>query len=440
MKVTEKKLDDGRILLEAVASTAEVSHALTMAQYGFAQQMGIQPTPGMSVEQAVEKQLGIKDLDAVVMQQAIEYLVPFAIDKRNITPAFPAQPKADGPLKRGQTFTFELRVTPKPDYELTSYEPVSIVVPPFEVEQAEVEAQIAQIAESYAEFVSDEPHPVAKGDGFLLALEASQNGEKMDNLSTEGRTYLTGMGLMPDEFEQHLIGMNVGETKSFSFELPGMGGEGDGKGDAIDCTVTIKEMQKKVVPEIDDEWVAKNLPMYRDAAALRGGITDRLTADRRAQYEAYKLQMAAAELAKRFQGRIQDEVYEAMQKTLVSNLRGQLQQQGIPFEQFVQSQGGEQQFGMLMMMQTREMLVQGYALDALFRHEKLALTDEDIDAACRSMNPQNPDAVKREMQENGRGFALREAAERMKANQWLLDHATVTVEEPAAAQEAAPQE
>lgn len=82
MKVTEKKLDDGRILLEAVASTAEVSHALTAAQYRFAQQMGVQPTPGMSVEQAVEKQLGIKDLDAIVQQQAVEYLVPFAIDKR----------------------------------------------------------------------------------------------------------------------------------------------------------------------------------------------------------------------------------------------------------------------------------------------------------------------------------------------------------------------
>lgn len=437
MKVTEKKLDDGRILLEAVASTAEVSHALTAAQYRFAQQMGVQPTPGMSVEQAVEKQLGIKDLDAIVQQQAVEYLVPFAIDKRNITPAFPALPKAAGPLKRGQTFSFEVRVTPKPDYELKSYEPVSITVPPFEIEQAEVEEQIAQIAESYAEFVSDEPHPVEKGDGFLLALEAFQNGEKMDNLSTEGRTYLTGMGLMPEDFEKHLIGMNVGETKSFSFDLPGM--NADDKGDTVDCTVTVKEMQKKVVPAIDDEWVAKNLPMYRDAAALRGGITDRLTADRRAQYEAYKLQVAASELAKRFEGHIQDEVYEAMQQTLVSNLRGQLQQQGIPFEQFVQSQGGEQQFGMIMMMQTREMLVQGYALDALFRHEKMTLTDEDIDAACRSMNPQNPDAVKREMQENGRGFALREAAERMKANQWLLDHAIVNVEQPVAANETAAQ-
>ena len=285
--------------------------------------MGVQPTPGMSVEQAVEKQLGIKDLDAIVQQQAVEYLVPFAIDKRNITPAFPALPKAAGPLKRGQTFSFEVRVTPKPDYELKSYEPVSITVPPFEIEQAEVEEQIAQIAESYAEFVSDEPHPVEKGDGFLLALEAFQNGEKMDNLSTEGRTYLTGMGLMPEDFEKHLIGMNVGETKSFSFDLPGM--NADDKGDTVDCTVTVKEMQKKVVPAIDDEWVAKNLPMYRDAAALRGGITDRLTADRRAQYEAYKLQVAASELAKRFEGRIQDEVYEAMQQTLVSNLRGQLQ-------------------------------------------------------------------------------------------------------------------
>ena len=141
MKVTEKKLDDGRILLEAVASTAEVSHALTAAQYRFAQQRGVQPAPGMSVEQAVEKQLGIKDLDAIVQQQAVEYLVPFAIDKRNITPAFPALPKAAGPLKRGQTFSFEVRVTPKPDYELKSYEPVSITVPPFEIEQAEVEEQ-----------------------------------------------------------------------------------------------------------------------------------------------------------------------------------------------------------------------------------------------------------------------------------------------------------
>ncbi|MDY3980967.1 MAG: trigger factor, partial [Paraeggerthella sp.] len=281
--------------------------------------------------------------------------------------------------------------------------------------------------------VTDEPHPVGAGDSMMLALEAFQGGERIENLSTDGRTYLMGMGLMPEAFESNLMGMEVGETKSFSFEFPTGVGE---QVETMDCTVTIKEIQKKIVPEIDDAWVEKNMPMYRNAAALRGGIADRIHADYMAQYEGFKMQMAAAELGKRFQGRIADEVYESMRSTLMSNLRGQLQQQGIPLDQFVESQGGEQQFGMMTMMQTREMLVQGYALDALFRHEKMTLTDEDIEAACRQMNPQNPKAARREMEESGRGFALREAAERMKANRWLLEHAIVNVEQPAAAQPA----
>ena len=107
------------------------------------------------------------------------------------------------------------------------------------------------------------------------------------------------------------------------------------------------------------------------------------------------------------------------------------------YEQFIEQQGGEQQFNMMMMMQTREMLVQGYALDALFRHEKLVLTDEDIEAACRAMNPQqNPKQVRNQMEQSGRGFALREAAERLKANQWLVDHAVVNVVDPNAPKEA----
>ena len=41
MKVTQKKLDDGRLLIDAVASTAEVSNALNNAHLAFAQQMGM---------------------------------------------------------------------------------------------------------------------------------------------------------------------------------------------------------------------------------------------------------------------------------------------------------------------------------------------------------------------------------------------------------------
>lgn len=430
MKVTEKKLDDGRIQLEAVATPEEVEQALNAAEYGFAQQMNLRPVQGKSIEQIVEDQLGIKDLASIVEPQATEMLVPFAIDKKNIIPSYPPKATAKSPLKRGQSFTFGLTVSPRPDYELSSYDPVSITVAPFEIDPAEVENEIARMADQFAEFVTDDPHPVQSGDHCMLAIEATKDGEVMQGLTTDGRTYTAGAGLMPDGFDENVIGMDVGETKSFTFTGPGLDDKGNQIDETIECTVTVKEIQKRVIPAITDEWVKKNMPLYRDAAALRGSIKERIEKGRMNEYENYKRQVAASELAKRFTGRIADEVYEAMQQTMLMNMRGELQQQGMTFEQFVEQNGGEQQFNMMLMMQIRETLVQGYALDALFRHEGLVVTDEDLEDACRLMNPQNPQMARQQMESSGRGFALREIAERMKANKWLLDHAEVTIAEP----------
>ena len=417
MKVTQKKLDDGTLFIDAVASTAEVSNALNNAHLAFAQQMGMRPEKDKTVAQAAEERMGIKDLDSVVMNQAVEALVPFAIDKTGVIPAFPPQPEPKTALKRGQTFQFALHLTPKPDYELTSYEPVSITVQEVSVDESQVDAQISQVAERYAEFVADDPHPVRKGDSCLLAMESYENGEKLPGLTTDARTYTTGAGLMP-------------ETKTFTFEGPGIDDEGNEIVETIECTATVKEIQKKVAPVIDDAWVAKYMPMYKDLAAMRDDIRNGLNRQLSGEYENYKRNLAAGELAKRFKGSIADEVYESMSRNLMNNQRAEVEQQNMTWDQFVEQQGGEQQFNMMMMMQTRQMLVQGYALDAVFRHEGLVVSDEDVQEACASMNPQNPQGVRRQMEESGRGFALREAAERIKANKWLLDHAEITVKDP----------
>lgn len=425
MKVTEKKLEDGRVLLEAVAATAEVSQALTTAQYNFLAQMGVAPVEGKTPQQLAQEQLGVKDLDAIVTKQAEEYLVPFAIDKRNLVPAYPPKVISTEPLKRGQTYSFSLRVALKPDYELSSYDPVSITVPPFTFDESEVDRQMAQLADSFATFEPCEAHPLAASDdAALIAIDATMGGETLKNLCTPGRTYVMGMQLMPPDFEQNLVGMTAGETKEFDFTFPGADAA-DEKA-RVHCSVTVKELQRKTVAEIDDEWVAKNMPLFRDAASMRAGMREQIMNGARASYNELLQAAAAQELSKRFQGRIADEVYESMRTSLMENLRAQLQQQNIPFDQYVQSQGGEQQFGMLMMMQTREMLVQGYSLDAVFRHEKLEITDDDLTAAAATMNPQNPTAARRDLEGNGRGFALREMAERMVANKFILDHATIT--------------
>ncbi|MEG0072453.1 MAG: trigger factor [Raoultibacter sp.] len=428
MKVTQKKVDNGKVLLEAVATTQEVDQAFDFATISFAQQMGLSPQQNKSLAQIVEEKLGIKDVDAVVQSQVVEYLIPFAIDKKNLMPAFPPVPQSNLAPKRGAEFPFTLEVVLRPEYDLSSYDPVSITVTPFAIDPAEVEAELARIAESYVEYAADEPRPVGPNDSCLIAIEATLNGKPMEGLNTEGRTYTAGAQLMPEEFDKNVVGMEVGQTKEFSFEGPSFD-EKDSV-DSVNCKVTVKEIQKKVIPAITDAWVKKNLPMFEDVASLRKNIEDRVKEVRGEDYERYQQSLAMAELAKRFEGRIDDPIYEAMHANQFKQLSAQVQQQGMTMEQFAEQQGGEQQLNMMMMLQVRQTLVQGYALDALFRHEKMILNEEDIDATCKAMNPQQPAMLKEEMAKTGRMFALREVAERQKAAAWLLDHATVTVEEP----------
>ena len=427
MKVTKKKLDDGKLMLEAVATAEEVDKALHQAQLRFANQMGLRPERDKTIAQVAEERMGIKDLDSVVNSQAIDNLVPFAIDKKGITPAFPPQALPSSTLKRGREFAFRVTVLPKPEYELESYDPVDITVPPFKTDDAAVQKALDEFAENYAQFEKTDPHPVEKGNHILLKIEASENGKRLEGLCTEGRTYTTGMGYMPDGFDENILGMNVGETKSFSFDGPGFDEEGNPKTETVDCTVTILEMQKRVVPAITDEWVKTYMPMYPSAEALRGEFEKSINGERKRQYDDYVRNVAASKLAERFKGRISDAVYEAMRDNIMNNLQKTLEQQEISFDDFVEQNGGKQMFDMQVMMQTRQNLVQGYALDALFRHEHLVVSDEDINDACTMMNPRDPRAVRRELESTGRNFALRETAERVCANKWLVDHANITI-------------
>lgn len=436
MKVTQKKFEEGKLRLEVVATADEVNNALHAAQVGFAQSMGLQPQPGKTVAQVAEERMGIKNLDSMVEGSAVEALVPLALDKKNLVPAFPPKAEPTSPFKRDHQFSFNLIVTLKPEYELTSYDPVEITVPAYKLDESVVDAQLAEMANNYTMYVPADPKPIESGDSCLIAMKCFEDGKEITGLTTDGRTYTAGQGYMPEGFDAQIIGMEPGQTKTFTFEGPGLDDDFNEYTQIVEATVTIKEIQKATVPTIDDEWVSKNLPMYKSAEDLRNDIAKNIEHRDREQYEGYKRQLVAAELGRRFKGSIADEVYESMRASLMDNIRVELQQQGKSWEEFLNENGGEQQAGMMLMMQTRELLVQGYALDAVFRHERLTLNDHDIEAMCFSMNPNaNPKQMRQQLEQSGRGFALRESAERFKANQWALDHAIVHVREDEAAAE-----
>lgn len=433
MKVKQIKKDGDKVVLEAVATPQETAQAMHAAKMAFVQSMGMKaPAQGQSIDQAAEEQMGIKNLDSIVEASAMDALAPLAVDKKGVIPAYPPSVKAKGAFKPNQEFRFEVEVDLKPEYELTSYEPVKIKVPPFSMNEDIIDQQLKEMAERYTAYVDDtdvaSDRVVEKGDHIKLAMEAREGDKELKGLSTTGRTYTAGQGYMPEGFEEAILGMKVGETKEFTFEGPDFDEDMNERTQTVDAKVTILAFEKEETPEINDEWVQKNMPMYKGLDDLRKDMGKGLERQARMEYDGYVRQQAAAELATRFEGKIADEVYEHMRDQMVANIRMDLQQQGMSWDQFVEQNGGEQQFGMMLMLQVRQMLTQGFALDAYFRHFGMTTTEEDLLEACHAMNPQvNPKQMLKQAEASGHMFALRESAERLKANNDLVEKAEIEI-------------
>ena len=429
MKIIKHELKDGRYILHAQASPQDVNKAYEIAQISFAAKVGLKPEDGLSIEQAAREKLGIEDLDATIVSEIGEFLMPFAVDKFGALPAIPPSVVVEGAVKRGSTVDLKVSFLKKPEYELTSYEPVEFTIVKNKIGDAQVDEQIEIIANNAATFEATDATEVTDGDFLKIAITAKENGKEVESLCTDGRTYAIGKKLMPKSFDEALIGMKVGEEKSFTIDLAQ-----DTPADSsfirpLDCVVKILEVQKMIIPAINEEWLKENAPFYPNMDAMREDIKSRMLEQNEEDFAGRQMDMAAKELAKRFKGTIADEIYEHMHKQLISNIRSHVQSQGLDFNEFIESQGGQQNFSMTLMVQAREMLREGYALEALFRNKKLVVKEEDTMAACHEMNPQEPEWFYKQSLDAGRGWAIREASERMCASKYLINTARITIQD-----------
>ncbi len=431
MKITQKKKTATSLTLDVTATPADVDTAFNRAHIAFANAMGLTPEKGKTVAQVAKEKMGIADLDTVVRDNAMELMVPMVLDKKNIVPAYMPTVEANSTLERAHDFRFTLEVALKPEYELSSYEPIELTVSEFKIGDDVVEAEIEGMLGSYTAYVTDteaDPeHAIEAGDFVKVAIQATEDGKDFKGLNTDGRTYAVGAGHMPQGFDDNVCGMKVGQTKHFVFDAPSFDDDFNETTSKVEATVTIIEKLKEQKPELTDEWVSRMMPMFSSAEEMRKNVRKSIEMRERPGYDAYVRQAAASELAKRFEGRIADEVYESMMAQLRENLQLDLRQQGKSWDEFVEENGGEQQITMMLMLQTREVIVQGYSLDAVFRHFGLTVAESDILAVCRTMNPNaDPKQLHEQIRQNSQGFALRESAERYKANVYIVDHAKIS--------------
>jgi len=223
-----------------------------------------------------------------IRQDVLEKLIPkffgAAVEKDNLRVV--GRPEyRDVHFHSGEPLKFKADFEVAPDFELGEYRGVTITYNEPEVTDSDVEARLNQVREQKAEFVNEDPRPLADGDYAMLSLESlSGVAEKIsqDELSLK----IGGEGTMA-AFSENLRGVSPDETREFDVTYPEDYERQNLAGRTVTFRATVKAVRRRELPELNDEF-AKDLGDYQTLDELKDAIRKSIMRERehRAQEDA----------------------------------------------------------------------------------------------------------------------------------------------------------
>ncbi len=323
------------------------------------------------------------------------------------------------------------RVLPDlPQYELTSYEPIVIHRNAYTVTDDMVEARVKEIVAQAPKDVEETSRKVAgPKDLIKIAVHVDCGGKEIPALCSDEQNFVLGGGSMPIGFDRGIVGIGVGEEREFDFDAPSLDDPAAQKEASYHAKVKLLAVLREVEPVLNDEWVSNKILLCKTVDDLYERTRVELQKKADQMGESDLVEQAAAAVAERFEGKIDDVWYEQTHEDLMRTYEEQAKSVNMSLDAMISEQGmNRETFNMMTMMQVRDMLKQGFSLDAWARHYGLEATDEDVVYVANLMSNGRGKLMIDNLKEVGdeeQLKGLRIAALRYVANKDVLDKATI---------------
>ena len=173
-------------------------------------------------------------------------------------------------LKDNEKLTFTVEVDIRPEINLPNFSQIKIEVDDVKVSDADIDEQIKDLSTRFGTLTTVEK-VVAKGDFVSIDLVATKDGKDLDGGTANDLSYEVGSASMIDGLDEVLIGLSVGDEKSFETALVGMPA-----GELGNVKVSLKAVKQRDLPEINDAF-AKLSSEFETLAELKADLATRLT-------------------------------------------------------------------------------------------------------------------------------------------------------------------
>lgn len=373
MKSSVEKLSDTRVKLNVSVPFDELGKEIDQAYKAIAQQVTI---PGFRRGKAPRQLIDARFGRGPILEQVVNDMLPTrydaALSENEINPI--GQPDIEiTKIEDNDVVEFTAEVDVRPEITVPDFSKIAVTVPALKVDDEALEAELDNLRSRFGE-LKDTKRKLKTDDFAVIDIEATIDGEKLDEASTEGLSYQIGSDDLIKGLDTALRGLKSGEDAEFTTTIE----HGEHKGEEATIKVTVQQTKERKLPELDDEF-AQMASEFDTVDELRENTRTQLEENKKAQQaadirdEVLKAALAEATFA------LPESIVDEQVHNQLHQLLGQLAHDENAFAQLLEAQGTtREEFDKQSREQAEESVRTQLFLDAVAEQEQPEVSQEEL--------------------------------------------------------------
>jgi trigger factor len=278
MQVTETATDglkrEYRVVVPASDLAAKVSEKLDELK-GRVQLRGFRPgkVPVAHLKRIYGKSAMAEVIEAAVREANSKIVTDNGYKLATEPKVVPDEGAVEGVLEGKSDLAYKVEIEIVPPIELADFKQIKLERQVADVTDAEVDEAVQKIGEQNRPFVG-KIEGAEKGDRATVSFQGTMDGQPFEGGAGEGVPILLGSGQFIPGFEDNLIGIKAGESRTFDLKFPDTYPAPNLAGKNVAFNVTASTVEAPGEIKLDDEF-AKTLGL-ESLEKLREGVKDRL--------------------------------------------------------------------------------------------------------------------------------------------------------------------
>ncbi len=385
MSVQVEKLEKSMAKLTITVEAAKFDAAVDSA---YQKNKGKIALPGFRKGKApramIEKMYGT----GVFFEDAANELIPEAYETaaKESELEIVAQPEIEvTQMEKGTDFIFTATVAIKPEVTLGDYKGIEVEKKEAEVSEEEITAEIDKAREANSRLITIEDRATEDGDTVIIDFDGYVDGKQFEGGYAEDYTLVLGSHSFIDNFEDQLVGKNLGEDVEVNVTFPEEYHVDELKGKPALFKVKIKEIQKKELPELDDDF-AQDVSDFDTLDEYKADVEKKILENKENQIKREQEDQIIEKIIENAQMEIPQQMITAQTRQMTQEFAQRLQSQGLSLEQYMQFTGLTPQKMMEdLEPQALKRIQSRLVLEAVVAAENIEASDEEIDKELENM-------------------------------------------------------